>query len=58
MSVFMLRDLLNHKTVAMASRYARRADSALQEAQNATADRMAAMLAGTKGEVVPMRRKS
>ena len=55
MSVFMLRDLLHHRTVAMASRYARRADSALQEAQNATADRMAAMLAGTKGEVVPMR---
>ena len=55
MSVFMLRDLLNHKTVAMASRYARRADTALQAAQDATADRMAAMLAGNKGDVVPLR---
>ena len=57
MSVFMLRDLLNHKTVAMASRYARRADSALQEAQDATASRMGALLAGRKGDVVPMERR-
>ena len=56
MSVFMLRDLLNHKTVVMASRYARRADTALQAAQNATADRMSALLEGRKGEVVPMER--
>ena len=55
MSVFMLRDLLNHKTVTMASRYARRADSALQEAQNVTAGRMAALLDGMAGEVLPLR---
>lgn len=54
-SVFMLRDLLNHKTVAMANRYARRAGAALQEAQDATAARMAAMLDGETGTVVPLR---
>ena len=56
-SVFMLRDLLNHKTVAMANRYARRAGAALQEAQDASAARMAAMLDGETGEVVPLRRR-
>ena len=56
-SVFMLRDLLNHKTTIMANRYARRADTALQEAQNATADRMAALLDGKSGEVVSLNRR-
>lgn len=45
-SVFMLRDLLNHKTVAMANRYARRAGTALQEAQDTSAGRMMALLDG------------
>ena len=56
LSVLLLRDLLNHKTVTMAARYARRGGSALQEAQNASAERMAALLAGKAGEVVPMER--
>ena len=55
LSVFLLRDLLNHKSVAMANRYARRAGSALQEAQDASAERMAALLSGKRGEVVPVR---
>lgn len=56
LSVLLLRDLLNHKTVAMANRYARRAGSALQEAQDANAERMAALLEGRQdAEVVLMR---
>ena len=56
-SVFMLRDLLGHRTVAMASRYARRAPTALQEAQDAVAARMTSMLDGEdgKGKVLPLR---
>ena len=50
-SVFMLRDLLNHKTVAMANRYARRAGPALQETQDAVASRMLALLDGESGDV-------
>ena len=56
-SVFMLRDLLNHKTVAMANRYARRAGAALQDAQDATAARMGAMLDGKGADVVPLRKR-
>ena len=58
-SVFMLRDLLGHKTVAMANRYARRAATALQETQDATAARMAAMMAGSEADVIdhPARRR-
>ena len=55
-SVFLLRDLLNHKSSAMANRYARRAGSALQEAVDASAERMAGMMAGRAAEVVPLRR--
>ena len=40
MSAFLLRDLMGHKTLAMANRYVR-TGSALQEAQAATAARMA-----------------
>ena len=57
-SVFMLRDLLGHKTTAMANRYARRADSALQAAQDANASRMAAILDGTTGDLVPLRKRT
>ena len=57
MSAFMLRDLLNHKTVAMANRYARRAGAALQDAQDASAARMGAMLDGETAEVVPLRKR-
>ena len=57
LSPFLLRDLLNHKTVAMANRYARRAGSALQAAHDESAGRMAALLDGReKADVVPLRR--
>ena len=56
LSVLLLRDLLGHKSTAMANRYARRAGSALQEAVDASAERMAAMMKGDGGEVVPLRR--
>ena len=56
-SVLMLRDLLNHKSVAMANRYARRAGSALQEAVDASTERMAATMAGKGAEVVQMPRR-
>ena len=56
-SPFMLRDLLNHKTVAMANRYARRAGAALQDAQDATAARMGAMLDGRAADIVPLRKR-
>ena len=51
-----LRDLLNHKTTTMAARYARRADSVLKRTQDEMADRMAAMMSGEGGEVVPLKR--
>ena len=57
MSVFLLRDLLGHKSATMANRYARRAGSALQDAVDANAERMAAMMAGKTAEVVPLRRR-
>lgn len=56
-SVFMLRDMLGHRTVAMANRYARRAGTALQAAQDSSAERMAALLSGEAGEVVELRRR-
>ena len=46
LNVFMVRDLLNHSTLAMANRYARRANSALQHAHDESAARMASMMAG------------
>ena len=52
-----LRDLLNHKTTAMAARYARRADSALKRTQDEMADRMAALMDGQTAEVVEMERR-
>ena len=55
LSVFLLRDLLNHRSISMANRYARRAGSALQEAHDASAERMAAIMAGKQGEEVSMR---
>ena len=53
MSAFILRDLMGHKTLAMANRYVR-AGSALQEAQAATASRMAGMMGGKSADVVPL----
>ncbi len=57
LSVLVLRDLLGHKTLAMANRYARRSGTALYDAQDAGAERMAALLAGKAGVVVPIRNK-
>ena len=51
-----LRDLLNHKTVTMAARYARRSDDLLRAAQNDMADQMAAMMDGESGDVVELKR--
>ena len=53
-SVFMLRDLLGHKSATMANRYARRAGSALQAAVDASEARMVAMMRGKGAEVVPL----
>lgn len=53
----MLRELLGHKTVAMANRYARQTGSALQRTQDAHGERMAAMRTGKSGEVVPLNRR-
>ena len=55
-SVLMLRDLLGHKSATMANRYARRAGSALQETVDASAARMAALMSGEGGKVVPLKR--
>ncbi len=59
-SVLMLRDMLGHKSSAMANRYARRAGSALQETVDASASRMAALMgdAGAGAEVLPIRKSS
>ena len=56
MSPFLLRDLLGHKTLAMTDRYARRSGVALHDAQDAGAERMAALMAGKSAEVVPIRK--
>lgn len=55
-SVLMLRDLLGHKTTAMASRYARRTGSALQQTVDSSAERMAALMAGKGAEIVRLKR--
>ena len=55
--VLLLRDLLGHKSAVMANRYARRAGSALQVAVDASAERMAALMAGEAADVVPMERR-
>ena len=57
LSVLVLRDLLGHKTLAMANRYARRSGSALHDAQDAGAERMAALMAGKSAVVVPIRKQ-
>ena len=47
-----LRDLLGHKTTAMADRYVRSVGSPVAEARAHVAATMAAMMAGESGEVV------
>lgn len=48
--VHVLRDLLGHKTTAMADRYIRRTGSALREATERSGASMAAMLAGGRAD--------
>ena len=58
LSVLLLRDLLGHKSVEMANRYARRAGEALQQAHDASAERMTAMLTDKREGVVPTERRN
>ena len=57
-SVFALRDLLGHRTLTMVNRYARRAATAAEALQTENADRMAAIMDGTKAEVVDLPRRA
>ena len=50
-----LRDLLGHKTSAMADRYVRAVGNPVREAREAVGARIAAMMEGLKDEVVPLR---
>ena len=50
-----LRDLLGHKTTAMADRYIRAVGNPVREAREQVGTAMAAMMAGRTGEVVPLR---
>ena len=50
-----LRDLLGHKTTAMADRYIRHVGNPVREAREQVGAAMAAMMAGKTGKVVPMR---
>lgn len=50
-----LRDLLGHKTTAMADRYVRAVGNPVREAREQVGAAMAAMMAGKSGEVVRLR---
>ena len=52
----MLRDLLGHKTTAMADRYVRALANPVREAREQIGAEMAALMEGKAGEVVPMTR--
>ena len=52
-----LRDLLGHKTTAMADRYIRAVGNPVRDAREQVGAAMAAMMAGTGGDVVPLRRQ-
>lgn len=54
--VHVLRDLLGHKTAAMADRYIRAIGNPVREAREQVGAAMAAMMDGKDGEVVPIRR--
>ncbi len=58
LNAFAVRDLLGHKTLAMANRYVKRVTDPLQEAADGVAGRVAAMMgAGRKpAEVLPLRK--
>ena len=52
-----LRDLLGHKTTAMADRYVRAVGNPVREAREQVGAAMAAMMEGKTGEVVPIDRR-
>ncbi|MCE2481912.1 MAG: tyrosine-type recombinase/integrase [Alphaproteobacteria bacterium] len=52
-----LRDLLGHRTTAMADRYIRAVGNPVRDAREQVGAAMAAMMAGNPGEVVPMERR-
>ncbi len=52
-----LRDLLGHRTTAMADRYIRAVGNPVRDAREQVGAAMAAMMAGESGEVVPLRRR-
>lgn len=53
-----LRDLLGHKTTAMADRYIRALGNPVRDAREQVGAAMAAMMEGESGEVVPMKQRS
>lgn len=53
-----LRDLLGHKTTAMADRYVRAVGNPVRDARERVGAEMAAMMAGKAGDVVPMERRN
>ena len=53
-----LRDLLGHKTTAMADRYIRAVGNPVRDAREQVGATMAAMMEGEQGEVVPMVRRN
>ena len=52
-----LRDLLGHKSTAMADRYIRAVGNPVRDAREQVGATMAAMMTGTSGDVVPMERQ-
>ena len=52
-----LRDLLGHKSAAMADRYIRAVGNPVREAREAVGEAMADMMANGGGKVVPLRRR-
>ena len=52
-----LRDLLGHKSTAMADRYIRHVGNPVRDAREQVGAAMAAMMAGMGGEVVALRRR-
>ena len=53
-----LRDLLGHKTTAMADRYVRAVGNPARDARERVGAEMAAMMAGKAGKVLPMGRRN
>ena len=54
-NAFLVRDLLRHKNLAMTGRYVNRADDPVRTLSDQVGERIAAGLAGRKGEVLPLK---